>query len=114
MPTRKEKQWLHHKANQQMRPYRKKIERNRKPQRVRRKDWLAQDPNALEYEGEERLMPRGEYERRLAAMKSAVKEWEEEQIDEPGCAVKQAVERGRIAAVRYGNYRRTYETLLSA
>ena len=47
----------------------KKLKRNRQPKPVRRKDWLDHDPEAwdeLDHELEERIMPRGEAERRRA------------------------------------------------
>ena len=45
----------------------KKLKRNRQPRPVRQKKWLAYDPETwdeLDYELEERVMPRGEEERR--------------------------------------------------
>lgn len=54
----------------QQRAIRKEIKRNRKPDRVRHRDWLRADLSQLdalsELAGEERVMPRGERERRRA------------------------------------------------
>ena len=75
MPTRQEKQWQHYENNKAMRKVRKEIKRNRKPGRVRRRDWTRVDPDAFDeedFEDEERVMPRGEQERRQADIAAAL------------------------------------------
>jgi ribosome biogenesis GTPase len=68
VPSREEKRWLHHKATREMREIRKQVKRNRKPKRVRHKDWMPDDCDDPEIFGDsqqtERIMPRGERERR--------------------------------------------------
>jgi ribosome biogenesis GTPase len=70
--SRKEKKWQHHQANKKMRLVRKQIKRNRKPKRVRHKDWKPYSFDNLDNLDEldipqgERIMPRGERERRRA------------------------------------------------
>jgi len=78
VPNRKEKGWQHYKADKTMRQVRKQIKRNRKLKRVRHKDWGAydfDDPNAfdgLDTPQSERMMPRGERERRRANLALAL------------------------------------------
>jgi ribosome biogenesis GTPase len=78
VPSREDKQWQHHEAAKKMRKVRKEIRRNRKPKRVRRKDWTTYDFEAGENLDEidlpetERVMPRGEQERRRANYKKAL------------------------------------------
>jgi ribosome biogenesis GTPase len=70
VPSREDKQWQHYEAAKKMRKVRKEIKRNRKPKRVRRKDWTTYNFEAAENLDEidtpktERMMPRGEQERR--------------------------------------------------
>jgi len=72
MPTREEKRWQHYEAAKTLRHVRKEIKRNRKPKRARSKDWQPDsfdDLDALEelsLPRSERVMPRGERERRQA------------------------------------------------
>ena len=68
-----------------MRQVRKQIKRNRKPKRVRRKSWI---PDSFEEMDEfddlsqsERMMPRGEQERRQAILAEALAALEEKEID---------------------------------
>jgi ribosome biogenesis GTPase len=78
VPSRKNKQWQHHETNKQMRQVRKQIKRNRKTKRARRKDWLPdsfEDLDSLydlDLPQRERVMPRGERERRQAMMAEAL------------------------------------------
>jgi ribosome biogenesis GTPase len=79
VPNRKEKGWQHyHQADKTMRQVRKQIKRNRKPKQVRRKDWRPydfDDPDAfdgLDTPQSERMMPRGERERRRANLALAL------------------------------------------
>ena len=84
MPNRKERQWQHYKANKTMRQVRQQIKRNRKPKRPRRKDWMTWTPGnldgleELQFPQSERIVPRGERERREAVMARALASLEEE------------------------------------
>ena len=77
MPSRREKQWRHHEENKTMRKVRKQIKRNRKTKRTRTKDWL---PDSLDVDAlddldltqDERVMPRGERERRQTVLNEAL------------------------------------------
>jgi ribosome biogenesis GTPase len=68
--NRDKKRWQHHHADKTIRRVRKQIKRNRKPRRVRRKDWKSysfDDLDAfdeLDIPQDERIMPPGERERR--------------------------------------------------
>jgi ribosome biogenesis GTPase len=96
VPSRSEKQWRHHEENKAMRKVRKQIKRNRKTKKARRKDWIPKGLSSgmpdslddmealydLDVPQEERVMPRGERERRQVALTEALsrlKEQEEEQ-----------------------------------
>ena len=77
MPTREEKRWQHYQAAKTMRLARKEIKHNRKPKGGRRREDIAEklyDPDALDELAApqtERVMPRGERERRRAVMAAA-------------------------------------------
>lgn len=81
MSNRDKKRWQHHHADKRIRRVRKQIKRNRKPKRVRRKDWKSysfDDLDAfdeLDIPQDERIMPPGERERRR--IKLALLELEE-------------------------------------
>jgi hypothetical protein len=81
--NREAKQWQYHQAAKTMREVRKKIKHNRKPKRVRRKDWRLHsfdDLDALDeldFPKDERVMPRGERERRRINLAMALAELEE-------------------------------------
>jgi ribosome biogenesis GTPase len=85
VPSREEKQWHHYSENKTMRKVRKQIKRHRKTKRVRRKDWVPDsldDLDALydlDIPTEERIMPRGERERRQAAISAALSRIQQEQ-----------------------------------
>jgi ribosome biogenesis GTPase len=70
VPSREERRWQHHNAAKEMRQVRKQIKPNRKPKRVRHKDWMPDSFDDLDgfYDlpHSERIMPRGEQERRRA------------------------------------------------
>jgi len=72
-----------------MRNVRKQIKRNRKSRRMRRKDWASYDVDDLDawddidHELQERVMPRGERERREALMDKVLRELEERDKEEP-------------------------------
>ena len=86
MANRNEKMWDHVRKNGEMRQVRKQIKRNRKTKRSRHKTWL---PDSLDNLDEwsapqsERVMPRGEQERRNAVLTSVLERLQEE-TDEPG------------------------------
>ena len=94
MPSREERQWQHHRAAQETRALSKKVrkqfKRNRKPKRVRHKDRMPDsfddgDMDALgDLPQSERIMPRGERERRQAveaAISAALENKEENKAD---------------------------------
>ena len=105
MPSREERKWQHYKTAKTMRQIRKDIKRNRKPKRVRRKDWI---PDSLDDLGgindlpqSERIMPRGERERRQALMAAALETLEEAtSTDEPTASTPdRAEQRGVVVEV---------------
>jgi ribosome biogenesis GTPase len=81
--NREAKQWQYHQAAKTMRKVRKKIKHNRKPKRVRRKDWRLHsfdDLDALDeldFPRDERVMPRGARELRRTNLAMALAELEE-------------------------------------
>ncbi|MCP4536351.1 MAG: ribosome small subunit-dependent GTPase A [Chloroflexi bacterium] len=90
MPSRKEQTWQHNRTAQKVS---KQFKRNRKPKRVRSKDWIPDsfDDDTIDDLGDfpqsERIMPRGERERRQtvqAAIEAALqsREEDENEIDE--------------------------------
>ena len=80
MPGRKEKGRQHYETAKTMRQVRRQIKRNRKPKRVCHKDWRSydfDDPDVfdgLDVPQSERMMPRGERERRRANLALALAE----------------------------------------
>lgn len=81
LASREELFWKYHEADKAKRDIRKRIKRNRKPQRVRHKDWMPDNWDDLEdFEAPqfERIMPRGERERRQTIMAETLAELEEE------------------------------------
>ena len=76
MPSRQERHWQHLHAANEMRAVRKQIKHNRKPKRVRRKDWMPESSDDLdgldELSQSERVMPRGERDRRRAVEAAAL------------------------------------------
>jgi ribosome biogenesis GTPase len=105
VPSREERQWQHYKTAKTMRQVRKKIKRNRKPKRVRRRDWM---PDSLDDLGgiddlpqSERIMPRGERERRQTLMAAALETLEEATTtDEPTASTpERADQRGVVVEV---------------
>jgi len=61
-----------------LRQARKEIKRNRKRKRVRRRNWVAEDWDDPDYAQTERIVPRGERERRRRMWTSALERLEEE------------------------------------
>lgn len=82
MSNRNEKKWRHQEASKTMRRVRKQIKRNRQPKRPRRRNWMPDsfdDLDALyDLPRTERIMPRGERERRQAVMAAALATLEEQ------------------------------------
>jgi ribosome biogenesis GTPase len=78
MPSREDKRWQHYETAKTNRKIRKDIKRNRKPKRVRSKDWNTynyndlDDLDELDFSQSERVMPRGEQERRKANFRKAL------------------------------------------
>jgi hypothetical protein len=83
VPTREELTWKHIEENKTLHTVRsvltmrKQVKRNRKPDETRRKDWNFDTDNLdafydLDVSAEERLMPRGERERRRTLLTSAL------------------------------------------
>lgn len=84
MPSRRQKQWRHHEQNKAMRKVRKQIKRNRKTKRTRRKDWMPDSLDVdtlddLDIPQDERIMPRGERERRQVALTQALARIQEQE-----------------------------------
>ena len=82
MPSREERRWQHYHADKETRQIRKKIKRNRKPKHVRRQDWFVESSDDMtrceDLPHSERIMPRGEQERRQAALAAALADLEVE------------------------------------
>ena len=76
MPSREARKWQHHRAANEQRQIRKQIKRNRKPKRVRRKNWMPDsfdDPDEFyDLPQRERITPRGEQELRQTRMAEAL------------------------------------------
>jgi ribosome biogenesis GTPase len=87
VPSREEKKWQYHTVDKKLRKVRKEIKRHRKPKRVRQKDWNSYDLedldalNEVEIPQTERVMPRGERERRRANLITALEKLEEDDND---------------------------------
>jgi ribosome biogenesis GTPase len=82
LSNRNEKKWRHQETFKTMRQVRTQIKRNRQPKRPRRKNWMPDsldDLDALyDLPQTERIMPRGERERRQAVMAAALATLEEQ------------------------------------
>ncbi len=84
MSKREKKLWEHVREDAQQRQVRKEIRRNRKPKRVRSKEWMpdslddADELYELDVPASERVMPRGERERRQRVMTAALQKLHEE------------------------------------
>src|SRR5512136_2635196 len=91
MPTREQRRWKHWTADKEMRLVRKDIKHNRKPKGDNRKSVAPARPDAWE-ETEtpevERIMPRGERERRRTVVASALAKLE---ADGTGSSAEPAV-----------------------
>ena len=87
MPNRVEKGWQNYQTAKTVRKARQEIKRNRKSQRVRRRDWNTyklDDLDAFEdmdLPDSERVLPRGEQERRRAQLEMALTALREDEAD---------------------------------
>lgn len=92
MPTREQLHWKHVEEERLLRRARKELKRNRKPDPVRKRDWRSEeldDPEAfceLSSPQSERVMPRGERERRRAILASALTEMDDDTTTDRGVA----------------------------
>jgi ribosome biogenesis GTPase len=115
VPSRKEKQWRHHEEQKQIRRVRKQIKRNRKAKRVRHKEWRQLDlyevPDDLDdldtlYDlgssEDQRVMPRGERERRQAMIDAALAARTEEETGEAISTPQMPGEQGLVVEVSSG------------
>jgi len=110
VPTREEKRWQHYHANKEMRLVRKQIKRNREPDPVRRKDWMPASLTDLDsFDDEdaptsERVMPRGERERRSSVLAAALAALQEQEAGESvGLAKEQGDDGRRGIVIEVGN-----------
>jgi ribosome biogenesis GTPase len=103
--SREEKRWQHYETAKKMRKVHKEIKRNRKPKKVRHKDWNLysfDDLDALdelEFSQQERMMPRGEQERRRANLSKTLSTFEE---DEPHIPEATSSQPGVVVEVSSG------------
>lgn len=93
------------KRRQTLQAVTKKLKRNRQPKSARWKNWLDHDPEAwdeLDYELEERIMPRGEAERRRALEQATVQAAEPESPAPEPALTGPDGETGRVVEVSQG------------
>jgi ribosome biogenesis GTPase len=96
VPSRTEKQWEHHQEHKTLRKVRNQLKRNRKRKRVRQREWrelcdydvsdALDDPDLvdqLDIPQRERVVPRGERERRQAMIDAALRMLNETADGEP-------------------------------
>ena len=112
MPSREERRWKYFEENKTLRNSRKPVKPNRKPKKVRRKDWMeyaSADPDILDevdqadFLQDERIMPRGERERRQAARPAIVAEpTEQEELAGKEPLVGVAGQQGMVIEVSTG------------
>jgi ribosome biogenesis GTPase len=107
--NREKKRWQHHHTDKTMRRVRKQVKRNRKPKRVRRRDWKSygfDDLDALDeldIPQSERVMPSGERERRRANLALAEsKGGDEDTFEERSPAEEAEGQRGIVVEVSSG------------
>jgi len=87
VPNRVEKGWQNYQTAKTVRKARQEIKRNRKSQRVRRRDWNTynfDDLDAFEdmdLPDSERMLPRGSQERRRAQLEMALSALREDEAD---------------------------------
>jgi ribosome biogenesis GTPase len=97
VPTREEKRWQHYKADKTTRLARKEIKRNRKPDKGGRsrkqisEQW--NDVDEFETPQVERVMPRGERERRRQVLTTALARLEEQDDESDGSVLEETAQR---------------------
>lgn len=104
MATREQKQWQHHAEEKLLRKARKQIKRHREADQARRSEWRwdgAVDPADDESPSFERVMPRGERERRRANLQTALTEMREE-TEETSASTEADGPRGIVVEVSSG------------
>ena len=107
VPDRTARKWQHIAENDKMRKVRRQIKRRRKSRPVRRKDWapaVIDDPgvlDGLDVPQTERIMPRGERERRQDVVRSAMAALQEEADDaeESSPAAEMSERQGTVVEV---------------
>jgi hypothetical protein len=107
VPSREQTRWKRHQAEKAMRQVRKQIKQNRKTKRPRCKDWTPDNLDDLDALDEmslpqsERVMPRGERERRQSIMTQALSALAEAQDDiaEPSPAAQTPGRQGVVVEV---------------
>lgn len=70
MPSRDTKRWRHWETSRTEREIRKQIKPNRQPRRPRPHDWSWDEMDSADVPQRERVMPKGEQERRKAVLKT--------------------------------------------
>jgi len=82
VPNREERRWQHNNTAAKMRKVRKQIKRNRKPKQVRRKNWIQDSftDDSYDLSQDERIIPRGEQERRQNILAAALAALEEDAV----------------------------------
>ncbi len=104
MATREQKQWQHHAEEKLLRKARKQLKRHREADQARRSDWRWDgviDPADDESPSFERVMPRGERERRRAHLQAALTEMLEDTDETPAPAAADGL-RGIVVEVSSG------------
>jgi len=116
LPSREARHWKHLAENKQLRQVRKQIKRKREPDRVRKSDWTPEGLTDLRELDElntdelwdsvqcERVMPRGERERRKASLQRAmaVLNADEEAVTEQDWTAELPGARGSVVEVSSG------------
>ena len=104
VPTRQEKAWQHNEKYTALRQVRKEIKRNRKAKPARNRLWQLDETDELDdehYQGVERVMPRGERERRRTLWNTALTRLDgaTEEAGEPAAVAGSQVLRGLVTEV---------------
>ncbi len=105
MSRREHKAWRHRNDSRVLRQVRKSIKRNQKQKRVRRKDWTLdawEEVEELDCATAERVMPRGERERRRQAWSAALERMAEVESEDSPVADEAQGARGTVVEVSEG------------
>ena len=86
----------------QMQKVKKQLKRNRQPKPARHKDWLPGDFDESDFAQKERVMPRGERERRRAVLATALADTEEEPELAQALPEESVGQRGTVVEVSSG------------